>query len=229
VFEDFTGADELVTNEHASWHRGDGGESPTWEMTSGSLFRRAGEGWTGTPDAVEPDALSSNGTGSAIFRLTTKEADFGDVAVSFDLTNVRLSSTASTPPVDWDGVHVFLRYQSEQSLYYASVNRRDGSAVIKKKCVGGPDNGGTYYDLTPYQEGHPIPFGTPQHVVATAQDDADGSVTITLGRDGQTWLVATDRGVGCAPITQPGKVGIRGDNDEFTFDDFTVHRLRDEG
>jgi hypothetical protein len=31
-----------------------------------------------------------------------------------------------------------------------------------------------------------------------------------------------DRGLGCAPIRQPGAVGLRGDNDQFRFDDFTV-------
>ena len=35
----------------------------------------------------------------------------------------------------------------------------------------------------------------------------------------------TDRGVGCAPITAPGAVGIRGDNDEFRFDNFRVTRM----
>jgi hypothetical protein len=50
-----------------------------------------------------------------------------------------------------------LRYQSETSLYYASINRRDGTSVIKKKVTGGPDNGGTYYDLTPYVA-HAVPY-----------------------------------------------------------------------
>ena len=30
---------------------------------------------------------------------------------------------------------------------------------------------------------------------------------------------------GCAPITAPGGVGIRGDNDNFQFDNFTVTRM----
>ena len=33
---------------------------------------------------------------------------------------------------------------------------------------------------------------------------------------------ATDTGTGCAPITAPGATGIRGDNAEFTVDDYTV-------
>ena len=227
----FDGTDGLVTNEYAYWNPDaqDARVSPDWELTSGSLFNRNQEGWTGAPDTVEPNATSSNGTDSGVFRLTTRRHDFGDVAVSFDLTNERLGFTVDTPPVAWDGVHIFLRYQNEKHLYYASVNRRDGTVVIKKKCVGGTDNGGTYYELSdggdPYVAGHPIPFGTRQHVGATVRNNADGSVTLTLLREGVVLARATDRGIGCAPIVAAGKVGIRGDNDAFTVDDFTVAGL----
>ena len=59
-------------------------------------------------------------------------------------------------------------------------------------------------------------------VGATVRTNADGSVTLTLVREGAVLATATDRGIGCAPIVAPGKVGIRGDNDDFTVDDFTV-------
>jgi hypothetical protein len=195
-------------------------------MTSGSLFANGGAYWTGVPDVANPNSTSSNGTDSAIFRLTTQRANFGDVAVSFTLHNNGLSSTTTTPPVAWDGVHIFLHYQTEESLYYASVNRRDGHVVIKKKCPGGPSNGGTYYELGPGEiANHPIPFGTNQNVGATVADNSDGSVTLTLSLGGTKIVSATDTGVGCSPITQPGKVGIRGDNDNFTFSGFTVSSL----
>jgi hypothetical protein len=42
------------------------------------------------------------------------------VRVGFDLRNLRLTSSDRTPPEDWDGVHVWLHYQSEFDLYYAS-------------------------------------------------------------------------------------------------------------
>ena len=120
-------------------------------------------------------------------------------------------------------MHIFLRYQSEYQLYYASVNRRDGHVVIKKKCSGGPSNGGTYYELGPGEiSGHAIPFGTDEPVGASVINNADGSVTLTLSLNGTTIITATDNGVGCAPITAPGKVGIRGDNDNFTVSGFTV-------
>jgi hypothetical protein len=98
--------------------------------------------------------------------------------------------------------------------------------VIKKKCPGGPSNGGTYYELGPGEvANHPIPFGTDQKVGAAVVNNADGSVTLTLSLSGTRIITATDTGVGCSPITQAGKVGIRGDNDNFTFSGFTVNAL----
>jgi hypothetical protein len=230
LFKDgFAGSDGLVTNEYAFWNPSapDAVTSSGWELTSGSLFRSTQQGWTGSIDDVEPDARSTTGTDSAIFRLTTRAANFGDVNVQLELVNRALTSTGSTPPVDWDGVHIFLRYQSETNLYYASVNRRDGRVVIKKKCTGGTENGGTYYELatstgTTELPGHPIPFGAVQHVGATVVNQPDGSVVLALQREGSTLLSVRDTGVGCDPIRTPGKVGLRGDNDDFRFDDFTV-------
>ena len=87
---------------------------------------------------------------------------------------------------------------------------------------GGQENGGTYYELGGGEiPGHPIPFGTVQHIAATATDVA-GGVLLTLSRDGAPLATATDTGVGCAPIRAAGAVGLRGDNDEFSFDDFVV-------
>jgi hypothetical protein len=225
--DNFTQPNGLITNEYAYFNPSDPSavQSPLWETTSGSLFESDGAGWSGTPDNVSPNPTSSNGTDSAVFRLTTKPSNFGDVAVSFMLLNQGLSSTSSTPPVDWDGIHVFLRYQSEYNLYYASINRRDDTVVIKKKVPGGPSNGGTYYDLSP-SVSHVVPYNSWQLVRATVQNNADGSVTIKL-YSGDTLLVsATDDGsIGGPPITAPGKVGIRGDNCDFKIDDFTVSDL----
>jgi hypothetical protein len=219
--DQFTRPDGLITNEYAYWSTSGGGtQSPTWEMTSGSLFAKDQHAWTGVPDATVPNATSSNGTGSAIFRLTTKRADFGDVTVSFALLNKRMVSTKKTKKQAWDGVHVLLRYQSEESLYALSVNRRDGAVVVKKKVPGGPSNGGTYYTLASGTKA--VPYGAWQQVSTRAATNSDGSVTLTLSRDGRQLLSVTDRGTGGPPITTPGKVGVRGDNDEFQFDDFTV-------
>jgi hypothetical protein len=215
----------LVTNEFAYWNPGSPlrVESADWEMTSGSLFARNGNGYSGKIDAGAPDAQSATNTGSAIFRLNTRDFTFGDVRVAMKLKITRFGATTRTPAVDWDGVHLFLRYQSQYSLYYASVARRDGHVVIKKKCPGGPSNNGTYYSLDGTEEGgHAFPLGSWQDVGATIRTNANGSVTITLLRGGDVVATGTDSGVGCAAITSAGASGIRGDNAEFDFADFTV-------
>ncbi|HET9676686.1 MAG TPA: hypothetical protein VFP21_04170 [Solirubrobacterales bacterium] len=224
--DEFKYPDGLITNEYATWNPSSSGAkvSPTWEMTSGSFFAQGGTGWTGVPDGCSSSSpASSPCTASDVFRLNTVRHDFGNVTVSLDLRSNSLTSSSRTPAVAWDGVHVWLHYQTEYSLYYASFNRRDGHVVIKKKCPGGSENGGTYYELGPGEVGgYPIPFGAWQHLAASIQDNADGSVTITMWRDGAKLLAATDTGVGCAPITGAGAVGVRGDNDDFNIDNFVV-------
>jgi hypothetical protein len=225
--DSFGYATGLVTNEFAYWNAGNASAktNASWELTSGSLFAQNGTGWSGAPDDVSPNATSSNGTNSAIFRLNTKRFDFGDVKVSLRLLNNSLTTTGSTPAVDWDGIHIFLRYQSQYNLYYASVNRRDGHVVIKKKCVGGSDNGGTYFELGSELPNHFIPFGSWQNVAASVQNGSGNTVIIKLYREGVELQSVTDSGVGCATIRNAGATGIRGDNDNFLFDDFTVESL----
>jgi hypothetical protein len=224
--EEFNYPDGLVTNEYATWNPGSSAAktSPLWEMTSGSLLAQSGTGWTGIPDGCSTASANSVPcTASDVFRLNSIRHDFGNVTVSLDLRNNYLTSSSRTPPQNWDGVHVWLHYQSEYNLYYASFNRRDGHIVIKKKCVGGSENGGTYYELgSGESSGYAIPFGNWQHLAAAIQDNADGSVTITMWRNGTKLLSATDSGVGCAPITAAGSVGVRGDNDDFNLDNFLV-------
>lgn len=226
--DSFDRPEGLVTNEYATWNPSNSQavKSADWQMTSGSLFAKGGAGWTGVPDGCSSASASGSPcTASAVFRLNSARHDFGDVTVSTALKVQRLVSTSRTPAVAWDGVHVWLRYQSEESLYYASFARRDGRIVVKKKCPGGSENGGTYYELAPGEvSGFPIPFGAVQQISAGIKTNSDGSVTITMDRDGTRILSATDKGLGCAPITAPGAVGIRGDNAEFSFDDFTVRR-----
>ena len=59
-------------------------------------------------------------------------------------------------------------------------------------------------------------------MTASIRDNADGSVTIALSRNGTALTSVTDSGTGCSPIVAPGAVGVRGDNDNFSVDNFTV-------
>jgi hypothetical protein len=228
--ESFDGPDGLVTNEFAYWNAGLPGiaRSPRWQMDSGSLFRSHGVGWSGRVDDAEPTIDSASGTHSAIFRLVSRRADFGDVAVSLRLRVQRLARTASTPPQDWDGVHLFLRYRSERELYYASISRRDGTAVIKKKVPGGPSNGGTYTTISPVAR-LPVALGRWQAVRATVATLPDGSVNIRLLQNGRLVVQATDRGQGGPPILGAGRIGLRGDNTEFAIDDVVAEPLPARG
>jgi hypothetical protein len=218
----------VVTNEYAYWNATlpNAVRSTDWAMTSGTLFSTVGAdggvGSSGIPDDRAPDARSLRGTNSAVFRLNTKRSNFGDVNVRFKLNIEALSSTRTTPAVAWDGVHIWLRYQGEESLYYASVARRDGHVLIKKKCSGGPSNGGTYYTISPEVSGYPISYNTWSYVSASVHNNPNGSVTIKLYENDRLITSATDSGIGCAAITQPGAVGIRGDNARFRFHTFQV-------
>src|SRR5918992_4332556 len=66
----------LITNEYAYWNSSKPAvRSKAWRVTSGSLFAKRGHAWTGAPDDRRPNAASTNGTGSNVFRATTRRAD----------------------------------------------------------------------------------------------------------------------------------------------------------
>ncbi|MBE1530936.1 hypothetical protein [Actinomadura algeriensis] len=203
----------LVTNEYAHWNpdADDARRSPTWDVTSGSLFARDGVLWTGPPDTRTPNATSSNGTGSSVFRMHTHRTDHLDARVTVDVRNVRLLPDDAR---DTDGVHVMLRHQDETELYVASLNRRDELLVIKKKLTGGPSNDGRYFTLA--QVGHAYAFGEWQRF--EVRITGTSPVVITVGQGGRELLRAEDDGRRHdRAITRPGAVGVRGDRCEFEF------------
>jgi len=222
IFSDrFEGPDGLLASEYSERlpTAPDVVVSSSWLVTNGSFFRDRGTGWTGRPDTVNPDVRSANGTGSAVFRLLVRRIQVVDTRISFRL---RVAGIAETGPSlhAWDGVHVMVRYLSQYQLYYATVNRRDNTIVIKKKCPGGQSNGGTYYALTRYER-YEVPLGAWQSVRVTTRNVSAG-VRIMLEIGEVVKLEATDLGVGCPPIVAAGSVGVRGDNAEFQIDDFKV-------
>jgi len=242
LFQDtFTGSDGLITNEYAHWNS-DGINSPDWDMTSGSLFRQTNTAWTGVPDSCAPDKLSSTCTDSNVFRLNTKQSFSGNVKISLRLKNNSEihDSNCNSSDTCWHGVHIWMRYQTQYDLYYVSINRADNQVVIKRKVPCGPDNQGTYFVLA--QATHAWTVGTWQHFSMTIQTNGDGTVTLKVYDDDTNTLITqgTDSGgtnpnwtVGCTTqghyvtaqypaITAAGSVGVRGDFDNFNFDDFIV-------
>ena len=228
VADDFSSRDRLVTDEHAYRDRGVP-RSAIWTQTSGSLFVKDGHGWTGEPDGGSRDKRTPHATGSAIFRLVSKRHDVGNAEVAFRLNILKLVTSVRTPDErNFDGVHVMLRYATPQQLYAASVSRRDGSILIRKKIPGGPDpaNGGTWMDVG-QRATLPIAFGTWRDVVVRVRNQPDGSVTFRIVVDGTTIATARDDGVGgLPPYTQPGRMGFRMDNADVLFDDVRVTKLR---
>lgn len=207
----FAGPDRLVSNERA--YREPAGRgvavSRDWTVTSGSLFARDGAGWTGVPDGGSPGPASANATGSAVFRAVSREHTFADVVVTTRVRVDRLVQTARTPARDWDGVHLFLRYRDANNLYTVDAHRRDGALTVKRK------RGGDYEILG--EVDHPVPRGRWVDVHASARTTADG-VRIALRIDRVPVLTVTD--TSGEAISGAGRVGIRGDNCEFSFRDY---------
>jgi len=218
--EHFTGPNGLITNEYASEHPGAGTESPTWIVTSGSLFRRDGMGWSGAPDTAAPGPTSSSGTNSDVFRMVTRRDAFGNVRVTVAFQVVRFDDRG--PRDSFDGLHVFVRYRSPQSLLVVSVCRRDNVAAVKKKVEGGETNGGTYYTLA--QAGSACSVGS-WHTADVDVRDVGSGVQVGLTVDGRHVLTAHDDGTGGPPMQGVGRVGIRADYVEFLLRRFTVARL----
>ncbi|MFI7543102.1 hypothetical protein [Actinoplanes sp. NPDC049599] len=216
------GQDRLLTNEYAHSNPADhrAVRSDDWDVTSGSLFLRDGTGWTGSPDAASPDAGSANGTGSSVFRATTKRSDFGDALVSFRVKNEGLTSRGRMRPAATDGIHVFLRWHSPEDLYVVSVNRRDNRILVKRKSPGGEVNGGTYATLG--QAPYTVPYGRWQTFRILIENTAGHTATISVDIGGRTLLKVVDQGTAAPVNLTAGSVGLRGDNCAFHFDSFRV-------
>lgn len=226
LFEDgFEGPDGLITNEFAHFNP-DSNRShldSRWDMTSGSVFRQNSRAWTGIPDGGRtPDEGSTNATHSCVFRLNTVRK-YGNVKVGMDFSWKRFVESVETPAVDWDGAHIWLRYQSQFNLYYASFLRRDGKCVIKKKVPGGPSNGGTYYEISNYIPSQIPPLNLKR--VEVTVKNIGKTVEIELFINGKSVVRGLDAGKGGPAITTDGSVGVRGDNAEFYFDNFKVESI----
>ena len=224
--DSFTGTDGVLTNDYAYWAVDDKTaiRSDDWEMESGCSYRQDNTLWTGIPSAVIADRECSNGSGSEVFRFWTKRAVFADVSVTMSLRNNGYVAGANGER-SWDGVKLWLRRQGRSGLvgmYLAEVNRRQGNILIQKKCPESED----YIILGQDRaEGFEAAIGVWETVGGTIRNLDGGGVRLSVIRHGRTVLQATDAGEGCAPLTDPGRVGIRGDRTDFNVDDFVVGPL----
>ena len=234
TFSSANGRNSLITNEWAFWNPRDelAVQSPVWNLSSGSLFSADGRGWSGRVDGTAPDRYSESSTGSYVFRLHTKRADFRSVRVEFSARVLSFwQGTDERPGVAWDGLALWPRYVDDTEVYRIYFLRRDGRIAISKKCHGqvpggGYYAGGTYFSLYPETTYAPTQLGHWYRLAGEVRDNPDGSVTVTAFRDGVKVAEATDTGRGCAPIHGPAKSGIRADNTEFELDDYAVTALQ---
>jgi hypothetical protein len=152
--------------------------------------------------------------------MVTRRDDFGNVRVRVEFQVVRFDDRG--PRDAFDGLHVFVRYTSPQSLLVVSVCRRDNVAAVKKKVEGGDTNGGTYYTLA--SAGSACAVGRWHTADVDVRNVGDG-VQVDVRVDGRQVLTAHDAGTGGAPMLASGRVGIRADYVEFLLRRFTVSQL----
>lgn len=242
----------LITNEYAYFNPTDQSavRSPLWEMTSGSLFANGDTFWTGVPDSCSngPNNDSTNCTDSNTFRLDTTQRFAGNIRLIISIRQLQDIHNAACDSNDtcWHGTHLWLRYQNQYNLYYASVNRADGKVVIKRKVPCGPSDSGAYFVLGSYVP-HDFKTGMWNTYAVAIQTNPDSSVTIKLydtnASTSTPIVTGTDRGgtnphwsthctvngryptAAYQPITAPGSVGVRGDYANFEFKHFQVMSL----
>jgi hypothetical protein len=240
-FDSANGPNNLITNEYAAWHSWDSAAvgSPVWKSDGGSLFSVSAVGpggsservaYNGALDDEQADRYSEAHTHSDKLRFFTKAAGFGNVQVG---TWIKPLGWGAGAPSSWGGFKLYLRREKDASVssaYTAEPYIYDGHAYIQKKCEGQTGggtyaNGGTYY-LLASKSGLGVPLGSWHQVAASSRTNSDGSVTISLYRDGALVLQAVDRGIrpdgtGCAPL-EAGHTGFRSDFLQYYLDDFTV-------
>jgi hypothetical protein len=212
LFVAFSGPDRVYTTEH------DRGSGPL-EATSGTLLVRAGRAWSGRPDLGPPDPERGT-THSAVLRARTVRRDFRDQRVRLRLRSEGPTVPKGGAPHDYDGVSIGVRSVSAAELYYVNVQRRDGLVAIKRKD---PAGGGRYVTLA--RTKHPPTYGRWVDVEVVAQDVVDG-VRVALSIDGRPAVEVVDRAAGDQqPLRRAGRVLLRADNCEVSFDDLEVKPL----
>lgn len=240
-FDAVNGPNGLITNEYAGWHSSDATavQSSVWRSDGGSLFSTETTGPSGEPtraaytgklDSTSADKYSQTYTHSNKMRFWTKNSGYGNVRLEAEIEPLAWGDGV---PSSWGGFKFYLNREAgvtESSFYTAEPYIKDGHVYIQKKCLGdtGGGNysmGGTYY-LLASKSGFSVPLGSWHRIAATSHKNSDGSVTISLYRDGALVLQAVDRGVradgtGCAPLTA-GHVGFRSDYLQYYLDNFAV-------
>jgi hypothetical protein len=147
--------------------------------------------------------------------------------------------------INWNGFALYVRRakaQNDTTFYGVIPFEHDGHYHIEKKCVGAystnstlrPFETGTVSNGVPYAyylldnaSAAPLPTSNVWHkLAASAKNQADGSVLITMFIDGQQRLQVKDYPglTGCAPQLTGG-TGWRTDNLRYSIDDFKLESM----
>jgi hypothetical protein len=202
-----------------------------WLVTSGTLLTRRGQLWSGRPDNGPPDPATGR-TGSAVLRAVSLQSDFTNASIHGEMRVDALVSTERTPQHAWDGVHLFLRYRDANNLYVADLLRRDGTLSVKRKSTSVFDassktqddrsrssEDGIYSTLISTRVND---LADGWHRFDVAIRDTAGGVALTVSIDGRQLLATVDSDP--SALRGPGRVGMRGDNADFTVRRFDVRR-----
>jgi hypothetical protein len=129
--------------------------SPLWEGDSGSLFRQSGWGYSGRP---------IDWNSKYFYRFNTRNFGIGDATISWTYRSAPFGQDGYAVE-GADAVDVWLRYQTQYSVYVFQFDRTNDCVQAKRKIPAtgwtGPSNlianNGVYYTL-PTDSAQPI-FG----------------------------------------------------------------------
>jgi hypothetical protein len=143
VSDNFNRPDDLITDDSQYIHEpfpykgtsSSANQSPTWEVDDGAFYVQGQRGYSTSP----------------ALRLNTRDANIGNASISFTYW-----SNGFSPMQSADAVDMFLRYQSQFSLYVFQFDRATGGGFQAKRKVPAKGwsgeqqalaNSGVYYIL----------------------------------------------------------------------------------
>ncbi len=206
----FDGTDALFASAGAFWDFPDLGlsQNPDWFAESGTMYRRAGTGWTNSP----------------VFRMWTRRTDLGFTRAEMD---VRFNGWAGGTD-GWHGINLWLNRKLQTpgpggriddgatEGYVLDFLNRDGNVYIMKKV------GDTYHILAKRQ--WTPARGTWYRWGGRVVDNGNGTSTLQVLVNGQVAQQVTDNGSVGGPRLIGGRVGVRSDYSDVNIDNLTITR-----
>lgn len=223
----FDGTDQLLATAPIRPQGCVNSPSNLWEISNGSLFIRNNTGYSGLPSEGQPvhKCPSIEQAGSHTFRMHSRQS-FDNFKLSLDYQLLQHGGAGGSDH-SYDGLHLWVRHESQYALYAISIARWDGVFAIKKKLpveeigCADPANEGCYNDIA-RQIRRPELLDRQWHHAEVTVRTTDNNVDIELKIDGDVVLSGRDNGTTFGRIIPTGAVGVRGDNTEFSIKNLKV-------